>query len=236
MLLSDLAALNVGGIRPGTGYAHRFSGQQGEADARIPTLAQVARLLREPDARHLRLNVETKTEPMAPDLTPEPESFASAVVKVLRDEGVADRASIQSFDWSVLTHVQRIAPETPTGYLSAQRPRENTVAGGNGAASPWTDGLRLEDFDGSVPDMVHAAGGRVWVPHYQDLSQGLLARARDLGLKVLVWTVNSHRDIRRLIRMGVDGIISDYPDRVREAAGGLNLALPPQVPAASRSG
>ena len=46
-----------------------------------------------------------------------------------------------------------------------------------------------------------------------------LAAARGLGLKVIPWTVNEPADIARVLAMNVDGLISDYPDRVRQALG-----------------
>jgi glycerophosphoryl diester phosphodiesterase len=44
-----------------------------------------------------------------------------------------------------------------------------------------------------------------------------LKEAKSLGLRVIVWTVNTEKDIARMLELGVDGIISDYPDRVRNA-------------------
>ncbi len=52
-----------------------------------------------------------------------------------------------------------------------------------------------------------------------------------LGLKVIPWTVNERADMERLIALGVDGIITDYPDRLRAVMAEKNLALPPQVKA-----
>jgi glycerophosphoryl diester phosphodiesterase len=68
-----------------------------------------------------------------------------------------------------------------------------------------------------VPKLVASAGGRIWSPAYQDLDAARLAEARALGLRVVVWTVNDPAHIRRMLDMGVDGIISDRPDLVLEA-------------------
>jgi glycerophosphoryl diester phosphodiesterase len=54
--------------------------------------------------------------------------------------------------------------------------------------------------------------------------------AQRLGLKVIVWTVNESRDIERMIDFGVDGIISDYPDRLRRVAAARGLPLPAPTP------
>jgi len=232
LVAAQLAALDVGAARPGSALARRFPSQSAVDGQRIPTLAQVIALASRAGNHAVRFNVETKITPTAPALTPGPDAFADAVIHVLRDAGVAARATIQSFDWRVLRHVQAVAPEIATGYLSAQREGWDTIAAAGHGPSPWTGGIAADDHGGSVPRMVKAAGGRIWSPDYQDLDARALAEAHALGLRVIVWTVNAPRDIRRLIALGVDGIISDYPQRVRDAARAAGLALPAGTPVA----
>jgi glycerophosphoryl diester phosphodiesterase len=68
----------------------------------------------------------------------------------------------------------------------------------------------------------------------------LLSRAHALGLRVSVWTVNEPTDIEAMLNLGVDAIISDYPDRVRAAMQRRGMTLPVAFsvpsPAASRAG
>jgi glycerophosphoryl diester phosphodiesterase len=66
---------------------------------------------------------------------------------------------------------------------------------------------------------------------FQDLSPKELAEAKTLGLKVVPWTVNERPQMERLIRAGVDGLITDYPDRLRAVMTALGMLLPPQVTA-----
>jgi glycerophosphoryl diester phosphodiesterase len=80
------------------------------------------------------------------------------------------------------------------------------------AARTWWDGPDPTDFGGSVPRAVAAEGGATWGPDYRDLTEESLAEAHALGLKVVPWTVNQPEDMRRLIRCGVDGLITDRPD------------------------
>jgi glycerophosphoryl diester phosphodiesterase len=54
--------------------------------------------------------------------------------------------------------------------------------------------------------------------------------AHALGGRVLPWTVNDPADMRRLIALGVDGLITDYPDRLRAVMAERGLALPPATP------
>ena len=122
---------------------------------------------------------------------------------------MAERTAIQSFDWRTLKVVQREAPD-----------------------SPWTAGLHVRNFGGSIPRMVKAAGGAVWSPYYGEVSRENVKEAQALGLKVVVWTVNEPADMRRMIEFGVDGIISDYPDRLRQIAGEAGIALPRPTPVA----
>lgn len=231
---AELARLDVGAARPHSAHARRFRAQRAVDGERIPTLAQVIALAARAGNTRVRFNVEAKIKPTAPSLTPPPGAFADAVIQVLRDSGVAARATIQSFDWRVLRHVQAAAPEIATGYLSAQGEGWDTIVGRGHGPSPWTGGIDADAHGGSVPRMVEAAGGRIWSPDHRDLDARILAEAHALGLRVIVWTVNSPRDIRRMIALGVDGIISDYPRRVRDAALAAGLEVPGGTPIAAR--
>ena len=75
--------------------------------------------------------------------------------------------------------------------------------------------------------LVKAAGGRVWSANFNDLDGAKVKEAQALGLQVLAWTVNEPADIARLLDMGVDGLISDRPDRVRSEMARRGMALPP---------
>jgi glycerophosphoryl diester phosphodiesterase len=99
-------------------------------------------------------------------------------------------------------------------------------------SSPWTAGLHVSQFGGSIPRMVKAAGGAVWSPDRGDLTREAVKEAQALGLKVVPWTVNDAAEMRRLIEWGVDGIISDRPDTLRKVAGQMGVALPPPTPVA----
>ena len=75
-----------------------------------------------------------------------------------------------------------------------------------------------------VPDAVAAEGGGAWAPHHPDLTNDLLDRAHDLGLRVVPWTVNAVADMRRLMEWGVDGLITDWPDRALALLSGPGAA------------
>lgn len=207
----DLSRYDVGRLKPGTNYAMGHPAQVPADGATLPRLSDVFELVRDEGDRTVRFNIETKISPRAPAETLPPEPFARAVISEIRRYGMARRSSIQSFDWRTLQVVQRLAPEIETVYLTAQRPGFDTVQDG-----AWTAGFSLKEH-GSVPKLVKAAGGRVWSPNFNDIDAGLLAEARALGLRVVVWTVNEPADIARMLSLGVDGIISDRPDLVLAA-------------------
>ena len=224
---ADLARYDVGRIRPGTRYAAQYPAQVGEDGVRIPRLQDLFALLQ---ARGLtsavRLNIETKLSPLAPEETAPPEVMARALIAAVRAAGLTARTTVQSFDWRTLQVVQREAPELATAYLSAQQSWLDNIGAGLAAPSPWTAGVAWAAH-GSVPKMVHAAGGRIWSPFHGDLTPALLDEARRLGLKVLPWTVNDPAQMARLVEWGVDGLITDRPDLLREVLQRLGRPVPP---------
>jgi len=215
--LAELAAFDVGRAAPGSRTAERFPGQEPRDGARIPTLVDVLSLGRRRGAEEIRFNIEAKSNPLAPEETAGPEAFARAVVLVLRAEGMVERANLQSFDWRVLLEARRLAPELATVCLTAEQPGFDNILRGQAGPSPWTAGLDIDAFGGSVPRLVEAAGCRVWSPFHRDLTEEAAVEARSLGLRIVVWAVNEIDDMLALARLGVDGIITDYPDRAVEA-------------------
>lgn len=221
--LAEIGAWDVGRINPASRYARDFSEQAPHDGQRIPTLAALFERVRQLGAHHVRFNIELKLNPARPDESPSPEAFVRAVLDVVAAHGMTPRVGLQSFDWRIQKLARELAPGMPLSYLSAQLPRFNTLAGGE-----WTAGLRLADFQ-DAPGMVAAAGGKVWSPNFNDLNQQLLQRARALELRVIPWTVNEVQDMARLIDWGVDGLITDYPDRLRTVMQRRGMGTPPQV-------
>jgi len=221
--LEQLMGYDVGRLNPSSEYARRFPNQRALDGERIPTLAQILALAPRYGDNPVQLNIETKLSPRQPHMTPSPRDFAQRVVVQVRSARAAGRVTVQSFDWRSLLHVQSLAPEIKTSYLTSEQPWLDNVQKGRPGSSPWTAGMDVDDFDGSVPRMVKQAGGRVWSPFFRDLDGPSLAEAHSLGLQVIVWTVNEVPDMRHLIALGVDGIITDYPNRLHEVTRQLGL-------------
>ena len=179
------------------------------ADAETRKLAELAR-------------AEVDTADSGADVEP----FVDSVLAAVRAADMVARVSIQSFDWRTLQVVQREAPEIATVYLTARQRWLDNVAGD---PSPWTAGFRLAEH-GSVPKLIHAAGGRLWSSYFGDLDAAQVQEAKALGISVLAWTVNAPADIVRMLDLGVDGLISDRPDLVRAEMARRGMALPPATP------
>ncbi|HKX99267.1 MAG TPA: glycerophosphodiester phosphodiesterase family protein, partial [Steroidobacteraceae bacterium] len=89
----------------------------------------------------------------------------------------------------------------------------------------------VDDHGGSVPKLVEALGAKVWSPHARDLTPGLVVEAHALGLAVIPWTVNRPEDMELAIATGIDGLITDYPDRLRAVLEAKGIAVPKPTPA-----
>jgi glycerophosphoryl diester phosphodiesterase len=229
LTVAELQQYDVGRIKPGSEYARRHPLQKPIDGTRIPRLTDLFALIGKSGNAQVRLNVETKASPLEPATTTDPETFAKTLVSSVQRDGMAGRVSIQSFDWRTLQVVQRIAPEIPTVYLTAQQRFLDNILAGSPEGSPWTAGFQIKAH-GSVPRMVKAAGGNVWSPFVGDVTASSLKEAHALGLTVIVWTVNESPQIVRMLELGVDGIISDRPDLVRQAMADRGMALPSPTP------
>jgi len=219
LTLANLKTYDFGRLKPGTRYSRRYPEQQPVDGEHIPTLGEVISLLKAKCDPATQLWIEIKTNPEKPDLTPAPGAVADAVVQLLRMQNSTERVRILSFDWRALVHIQKNEPEIPTVYLSLEGKSLNNIKAGRPGASPWMAGLDIDDFSGSIPQAVKAAGGRYWAPYYKHLTNDLLNEAHALGIKVFVWTPDKRGDMIRLIEMGVDGIITNRPDILKSVVG-----------------
>lgn len=223
LALAQLQAYDVGRIKPDSAYARTFNLQQPRDGARVPTLSALFDRVKALRADGVRFNIETKINPTQPEDTVVPDVMTRALLKVVRDAGMTQRVSIQSFDWRTLRLVQELEPSIPTAYLTIQTANNDNLLTGE-----WTAGLKFADY-GSAPKMVKASGGAIWSPNGGAVTEALVKEAQALGLKVMPWTINNPADMERLIGWGVDGIITDYPDRLRTVMQSRGLPLPAPV-------
>lgn len=225
---ADLQAYDVGRLDPAHTYARAWPHQRAVDGARIPTLEDLLALARDartPGGRPVRLNLETKLTPVGTAPVASPAEFAHALARVVEAAGMAERVTVQSFDWRSLVALKAIAPALATACLTIESDGMDTVREDASGASPWHAGLRLADHGGSLLRTVRAAGCAVWSPFWRNVSAELVGEARALGLAVVPWTVNTPGDIERMVDLGVDGLITDYPDRARQVLARRGIAV-----------
>jgi glycerophosphoryl diester phosphodiesterase len=237
LTLAELARFDVGRLNPESGYARFFPDQFPVDGSRMPTLREAIRFAERRAGKKVRFQIEMKTEPSRPDLSPPPAAFAAAVYRVLKEEGVVDRVEVHAFDFRCLFELQRLDRRLKTAYLTS---RDNEKGGADSffdadpkVAGLWTGGKLVKDFGGSIPAMVKALGGSAWDPEDAELTREALEEAHGLGLKVVVWSwperLGSAFDAgltARMIEWGVDGIITDDPARLDSMLAARGRPLP----------
>lgn len=157
----------------------------------VPTLEEVFKALPQ-----MRFNIEPKQE--AP-------SIIEPLCNLIRKQGMADKVAVASFSHSIMDEFRRTCPEVATSatpvevskFLAMQK------AGVGQAYSPPMQALQVPEY---------AGGLRV-------LTKEFVEAAHNRNLQVHAWTVNETEDMKRLIDMGVDGLMTDYPDRLMNLLG-----------------
>jgi glycerophosphoryl diester phosphodiesterase len=178
LTLEELRCFDCGSLKN-----PRFRRQIPAPGARIPTLGEVFALA----ARGgFRFNVEVKSFPQRPRLTPAPDRYVRLLMDAIERHGVAGRVQVQSFDLRILRAVKRLDPAIPLAALCE---------------------LGRRDF----VRLAREAGAGAVGPYHRLVTRRGVERAHASSIQVVPWTANRPRDWARLIRAGVDGIITDDP-------------------------
>ncbi|WP_245647283.1 glycerophosphodiester phosphodiesterase family protein [Microtetraspora niveoalba] len=186
-------------------------------DTRMPTLGAVLGLVDAYGADGVRLHVELKSNPERPDLTADPRRFTELVVEELDRHGRLANSALLSFDWRVLEAARTMVDRR---FALVE---EVTIA------PAWMNGLDPADFGGDLAAVAEAVGATVLSPDRALVDQGLVAAASERGLPVVVWTVNDPDEAAALLDLGVAGVVTDYPDRMRRLWAARGLPLPPPI-------
>lgn len=145
----------------------------------------------ENDLPQIKYNVETKSQPDWYGVySPLPESFAEILYRELTALDILGRVIVQSFDSATLIAMREIDPEIPLAMLVYQETQTME---------------RMTELLGFTPD--------IWSPNYSLVTEELVARTDREGIRLIPWTVNDPAEMVRLLELGVDGIITDYPNR-----------------------
>ena len=161
----------------------KFPKQQTVPGTRMPTLEEVFALA--PKGSFL-FNIETKSFPEHPELTPSPDEFARMVLEKIRSHHLEKRVVLQSFDFRTLQAMKRIAPEIKLSALYAGKEKDFVT-------------------------IAREAGAEIVSPEFLLVTEQQVRAAHTAGLQVLPWTADTPEDWERLIKAGVDGIITDDP-------------------------
>jgi glycerophosphoryl diester phosphodiesterase len=142
----------------------------------------------------IRYNIEIKSKSTTDGIYhPAPEPFSELLIDVLKDKHILDRTVIQSFDVRPLQYIHAKYPSIKLSYLV------------EATAAPLQDEISKLGF---IPD--------TYSPNFAIVTKELVQQCHQKGIKVLPWTVDTVSEMKRLIVMGVDGIITDYPNLFAE--------------------
>ncbi|GAA4223872.1 glycerophosphoryl diester phosphodiesterase [Streptosporangium album] len=216
LTLAQLRTLECG-IRLPRHPEDRFAGTQTPMpNTRMPTLGAVLGLVDAYGADGVRLHVELKSDPTRPELSADPREFTEMVIAELDRHHRLGGAAILSFDWRILDIARSLSPATQR-YALIERATMD---------SAWLNGLRLEDFDGDLPAAAVAAGGTTLSPDHVLMEEELARRAEKAELPLVPWTVNAPERAAELLDLGVAGVVTDYPDRMRALWADRGMRVP----------
>ncbi len=182
-------------------------------------------------------NIETKVEGEHRDWSASPEQFVNVIMSEIENAGMLDKVTIQSFDWRTLELVKQQYPTVPTVVLWD----ETTWKG----YSMWTGSVDYDEVGGDIIKAAQQIKADVLSPGYTvpygltpaDPNFVLIANkefvetAHQAGLKVVPWTINDEDAMKAQIATGVDGIITDYPTKLRKVMEEQKMDLPTPYPA-----
>ena len=212
LTMAEIERFDIGRLNTDTEYGRRFPDQAQMDGVRVPRLSELLQLVSQPRYSAACLMLELKSDPDLAQDSAVRERIVSTVCGEVRSAGVTDRTLLHSFDWALLAECRRQAPDMPLSFLTQLQDNGHDVGEDSSI-------LVTPDFSNpeiSVPDEVSRVGGSLWCPHFTELDAAALARARELGLAVAVWTVNEPGDIEAMIDLRVDAIVTDYPGRVQQ--------------------
>lgn len=171
------------------------------------------------DDTGVHYNIETKVEADNPDASATPQEFVDAILPVIEEYDVADRTMIQSFDWRTLPLVREQAPEIPLVMLWSN--------GTWHSGSAFTGEVDYDEVNGDIFAAADQIGVEILSPGHTsygrddngdfdlEAARQFNTEANERGYRVVPWTVNDGSEMREQLEAGVDGIITDYPSRLK---------------------
>jgi glycerophosphoryl diester phosphodiesterase len=240
--LNTLTLAEVKTLDCGSKTLADFPEQVPAPGARMPLLREVFDLVERYHAWGVKLNVETKVEAGSPAETAPREQFVQVVAKEIRRARMLRQVTIQSFDWGSLMRMHQVEPRLPLVALD----NIDFLETGKPGRSVWLGGIDIDDFGGDPLKAIKSFGASAWSPVHGSPQNGkvtdpgyrpyvtkaMVDEAHRLGLKVIPWTVDDAPTTNKLIDDGADGLITDYPDRLRTVLAQRGFTLPRRYPGA----
>ena len=217
----ELLKFDVGSVNKLSRYGRRFINQKNLENQKIPKLSELLEMSKKNKSENLLINLEIKSTPDEENLTPEPEDTVKLVMKDINGTHLKDKIIVSSFDWRTLTVIKNNYPEIPRAYLTQHLTGINinqTIYN----RSPWLSFLPYYE-DHELPGIIKSQGGKAWHPYRKDITKKLVDISHQEDLPVNVWTVNKEYDMLKMIEYGVDGIMTDYPLRLKELCDKENI-------------
>ena len=207
LTLAQLKQFDVGGLDSRSIYGANYPEQEFLSGIRIPKLSELLDLACLPKGQNLYLLMEIKS-----DGTLKVTKVISQILDEIRERNLSNRTILHSFDWELLKECHRLAPEIPRSFLS-QLPENYDVSSDPASLDRTPD---FSSFKTSIPKAIANQEGQMWCPYFKDVTSEMVQEAHSLNLIVCTWTVNEIEDIENMIDAGVDGIITDYPNRAQK--------------------
>jgi len=195
----ELSKYYIGSINKNSEYGRKFSKQKYLINQKIPKLSELLELSSKGSLDNLIINLEIKSTPYESNLTPPLDKMVEIILNEVNKFRIKNKMIYSSFDWRVLGEIKRIDPKIPRAYLT------------------------LEKKDSELPRIIKGHGGVAWHPELKDIKKETVKISHDEEIVVNVWTVNKEDDMLRMIDLGVDGIITDYPVVLKELCERKNI-------------
>jgi len=219
---NEILKFDVGSLNKLTRYGRRFLNQRSLENQKIPKLSELLELSSKNLSQASIINLEIKSTPDEKNLTPGPKEMVQIVLNDIKKSNLQDKIIISSFDWRILREVKNQSPEISRAYLTFQQEKGMKIKKTIYSKSPWIDHIPLTIvYD--LPKIIKELGGSAWHPYYKDINKKAVKDAHDYNLPVNVWTVNDEYNMLKMIEYEVDGIMTDYPLKLKELCDKKNI-------------
>ena len=219
---NEISKFDVGSLNKLTRYGRRFLNQRSLENQKIPKLDELLELSSKNLSQDTIINLEIKSTPDEKNLTPGPKEMVQIVLNDIKKSNLQDKIIISSFDWRILREVKNQNPEISRAYLTFQQEKGMKIKKTIYSKSPWIDHIPLTIvYD--LPKIIKELGGSAWHPYYKDINKKAVKDAHDYNLPVNVWTVNDEYNMLKMIEYEVDGIMTDYPLKLKELCDKKNI-------------